>query len=114
MIYIVFISIGLWCFIWIQGEYSTFKSESDLLRSSYLQSQKSLLEREVKIIIQNINAVRLQAEKKLKITFEERVNEAYQTAMNIYQQNISSKSIPEIEKMIKDALGFYQKFLDKT
>ena len=41
MTYILLISIGVWCFIWIQGEYSAFESESDLLRSAYIQSQKS-------------------------------------------------------------------------
>jgi len=104
MMYIVFISVGLWCLIWIQGEYSTFKSESDSLRSNYIQSQKALLKNEVGSIVQNINTVRLQAEKKLERSLEERVNEAFQTAMYIYQQNVNSKSLPVIEKMIKDAL----------
>ena len=34
MTYILLISIGVWCFIWIQGEYSAFESESDLDRKS--------------------------------------------------------------------------------
>jgi len=104
MTYVVFISIGLWCFVWIQGEYSTFKSESDSFRSAYIQSQKGHLKNEVESVIQNINTVRLQAEKKLEIFLKERVDEAFSTAMYIYQQNVDSKSLPEIEKMIKDAL----------
>ncbi|MBT4526820.1 MAG: PAS domain S-box protein [Deltaproteobacteria bacterium] len=104
MIFIAFISIGLWSLIWIQGEYSTFKSESDSIRVKYLQSQKLMLKKEVTGVVKYIKTMRKQAEQKLEFTLKERVDEAHKIAMNIYQENTDSKDLSEIKKMIKDAL----------
>ena len=104
MIVIALASIGLWCLIWVQGEYSAFNKESESLRSGYLQSQKILLKNEVGNVVKHIAKIREQSRKKLEHTLKQRVYEAHQTAMNIYQENMSSKELPEIKKMIKDAL----------
>ena len=104
MILIVLVSIGLWCLIWIQGEYSTFKSESIALRSESIQSQKSLLQKEVAGVVRYINDMRKQAEQNLESALKERVYEAHAIAMNIYRQNAGSKKRSEIIKMVKDAL----------
>jgi len=104
MIIIVFVSIGLWCLIWIHDEYSTFKAESDSLREEYIRSQKIILKKEVASVVRYINDIRIQSEQKLEVALKERVYQAHQIAMNIYQQNADSKALPEIQKMIKDAL----------
>ncbi len=104
MILIVFVSIGLWCLIWIEYEYSTFETESDSLRSEHFQSQKLILKEEVSSVVTYINNMRLRSEQKLKVALKDRVNEAHQIATNIYEQNVDSKDLSEIKKMIKDAL----------
>jgi nitrogen fixation negative regulator NifL len=104
MIFIVLVSIGLWCLIWIQDEYSSFNSESESLRAKHIQSQKSILKKEVVSVVNYINDIRKQAEHEFESALKERVNEACQIAMNIYQQNIDSKDFSEIKTMIRDAL----------
>ena len=104
MIFIVFISIGLWVLIWIQGEYFTFKLESESIRTEYLQSQKLIIKTEVTSVVKKINTMREQAELKFEFVLKERVNEAFKIAKNIYEQNVDSKDLHEIKKMIKDVL----------
>ena len=104
MILIAFVSIGLWCAIWIHYEYSNFKSESESLRTGHVQSQKIMIKKEVSGVVNYINSMRIQAEQKFKLSLKDRVYEACDIAMNIYRQNTGSKDIPEIIKMIKDAL----------
>ena len=55
MIFIVLISIGLWYLAFVDGEYSTFKSESASLRVRYLKSQKLMLQRQMTNIADFIN-----------------------------------------------------------
>ena len=104
MILIIFVSIGLWCAIWIHYEYSNFKLKSESLRADHVQSQKIILKKEVSGVVSYINDMKIQAEQKLELALKERVYEAHDIAMNIYRQNADSKDIPEIIKMIKDAL----------
>jgi len=104
MILIVFVSIGLWCVIWIHYEYSNFKLKSESLRADHVQSQKIIIKKEVSDVVNYINDMRIQAEQKLELALKERVYEACDIAMNIYRQNAGSKDISEIIKMIKDAL----------
>ena len=105
LIFIVLISIGLWYFLFIYGEYSTFRSESVSLRASYIKSQKLMLQQQVTNVVDFINDMRNSAEQELKTEIRQRVNNACETAENIYQQNAAIKSVPEIENMIKDALS---------
>ena len=104
MIYLVFISIGLWCFVWIYDETSTFKSEAESLRLEYVESQKNMIKNQVTNVVNDINNLREEAEQELKRTIIDQVNQAHQITSNIYQQNYGSKKLPEIKKMIKDAL----------
>jgi len=104
MFYIVFISIGLWSFIWIYDEYTTFNVESESLRITHIQSQQSMLKNQVSEVINYVNEIKKHSEQKLSVAFKERVYEAHQIALSIYQQNSASKSSEEIKKMIRDVL----------
>jgi len=104
MIFITLVSIGLWGLIWIEGEYSAFKAESESLRAEYVESQRNLLKSEVTGVVKYVKYMQDQAEQKLKRALKERVYEAHQIALNIYQENRESKAPTEIAKMIKDAL----------
>jgi len=104
MILVIFVSIGLWCAIWIHYEYAAFKSESASLRQANIQSQKQILKKEVSAVITYINDMKKQAEQQLEQELKERVYQAHAIAMHIYRQNLDSNEMPEIKKMIKDAL----------
>ncbi len=104
MIVITLASIGLWSLIWIQGEYSAFKMRSESIRAAYVESQKTLLKNEVADVVRHISRIRRVSAGKLKDTLKERVYEAHHIAMNIYRENVSSRELPEIGKMIRDAL----------
>ena len=104
MIVISLVSIGLWSLIWIHGEYSAFNMQSKSIRAAYYESQKALLVNEVIEFVGHINRIRRVSAGKLEDTLKKRVYEAHHIAMNIYRENISSRELPEIRKMIKDAL----------
>ncbi len=104
MILIVLVAVGLWLLIWTQAEYASFKKESQILRVQYLQSQKRLLKQEVIGTVMYVMDMKKQSEKELKESLKEHVYQAHGIAMNLYQQNVDKKSIPEIKKIIKDAL----------
>lgn len=78
--------------------------QTEFLRKEYIQSQESLLQKEVTNVVSYIHDMREQAEHRLEVSLQERIYGAHQIAMNIYQENMGSKDIPEIQKMIKDAL----------
>ena len=104
MISIAVVSIGLWCLIWIYGEYSDFTAESESLRAEFILSQKEMLKSEVAGVVKYVKYMKEQAEQNLKFALKERVYEACEIALNIYRQNRASKTPVEIGNMIKDAL----------
>jgi len=104
MITIALVSIGLWCVIWIHGEYSAFKVESESLRTKYTESQKEMLKSEVVSVVKYIDYVKSKAEQEMRRTLKERVYEACEIALNIYRNNRTSKTPSEISNLIKDAL----------
>ena len=104
MVFIAFVSFGLLLFIWVINEYSVFSSESKLLREEYQNSQKAMLRSEVNNVVDYIEYMKAQTERRLKSELQGRVYEAIDIATNIYQENAASKSPDEIKKMVKDAL----------
>jgi len=54
MILIALVSIGLWSLIWIHGEYSAFKTESEGLRTKYIDAQKKILKSEVVSVVKYV------------------------------------------------------------
>jgi len=98
------ISFCLLLSIWIINEYAFFLKESNLLRAEYLTSQKGLLKSEVNTVVEYINYVKSQVETSLKSELQGRVYEAVAIGENIYRENVGSKPIGDIQKMIKDAL----------
>lgn len=104
MMFIAFLSIGLFSFLWTSDQYADFKTEVRQLREDYIASQKNLLKFQVENVADYIRYMKNQTEKRLKLSIKERVYEAHQIASGIYLQNRDLKSDDEIKKMIKDAL----------
>jgi len=104
MISIALVSIILWCLIWIHGEYVSFKIESASLRVEFIENQKRMLKSEVLNVVKYVRYMKDQTKLKMKVMLKERVYEAHQIALNIYNQNKETKTSVEIGNMIKDAL----------
>jgi len=57
MMVILFVSLGLWSFIWAHNEFSHFKSESESLRLNHIHNQKMIIKQEVERAVQYINEI---------------------------------------------------------
>ncbi len=104
MLVIISVSLGLWSFIWVQNEFSYFKSESESLRSNYIENQKGMIKKEVERAVQYINVMNSRSEERLNKLLIERVYEAHAISTYIYQKNIETKTLSEVQNMIKEAL----------
>jgi len=101
---IIFVSLGLLCLIWFQNEFSYFQSESESLRSNHIENQKMLIKKEVEQTVQYINKMSSLSEERLNKLLKKRVYEAHSIATHIYQKNIRTKNLSEVQEMIKEAL----------
>ncbi len=104
MLFIILVSIGLWAAVWIHGEYSLFKTESEALRRDYINTSRSMLKKQVTNVVKLVNDIRKNAEHEFKNALIKRVDEACDIAMNIYLCNAGTSDPKHIETMIKDAL----------
>jgi PAS domain S-box-containing protein len=91
-------------YFWISAEYSDFKQESEHLLSDFIEKQKSLIRYEVNKALDFVIYNQKQTEQRLQENIKNRVYEAYDIAMNIYNENKADKTPKQIEKLIKDAL----------
>ena len=82
-LFIALISFGLLLVIWIMIEYADFASESQKLRAAHLDAQKELLRNEVDKVVDYVEYMKAQTEKRLKSELQARVNEAIDIATNI-------------------------------
>ncbi|MGX9416406.1 bifunctional diguanylate cyclase/phosphodiesterase [Vibrio sp. WJH972] len=73
------------------------------LHQNAIIQQKETVRLEVERVVRHLNAVQKNTREKLKQQAKQRVNEAYATALNIYNNNFD-KPKDEVAKLIKDAL----------
>ncbi|MBW2427382.1 MAG: cache domain-containing protein, partial [Deltaproteobacteria bacterium] len=89
---------------WIINEYERFKKEEITLREEYVKTQENLIKNETEKVIDYIEYKKSQAETRLKQIIRNRTNEAYDIAINLYNQHRATRSPAELQKIIKDAL----------
>jgi len=99
-----FLSVCLFGSLWISTEYERFKKEAETLQEVYFDTQKNLIKEETDKVIDYIEYKKSQAEERLKQTIKGRTNEAYDIALNLYNQLQAYKSPAEIQQIIIDAL----------
>jgi len=80
------------------------KEESENLRISFIENQKKRVKYEVEKAVEFIEYNRSLSQEKIKQNLKARIDEAWEIANNIYQENKSVKNSQEIKKMICDAL----------
>ena len=89
---------------WIVSEYRRSARESRVLKTRYIDEQKSLLQTEISRLLGYIEYRKSRTETLLKQVISQRTNEAHAIAMNIYKENKDIKGKDDIQKMIRDAL----------
>jgi len=104
MLFLTFISFTCLYSFWVLNEYIKFNEESASVKEKFVTSEKERLKAQVQAVLEYVQYMRNQTEKRLRDSIKGRVNEACAIAMNIYNENKDSKSHDEIKKMIKDAL----------
>ena len=104
MLTITLVSTGILFLLFISREYINFLHESETTRTTFVESQKQLLQHEVTAAAEYIEDRIEQTDATIRETVRERVEEAHAVASHIQQQNASSKTPDEIQQMIKEAL----------
>ncbi|MGD1972558.1 MAG: cache domain-containing protein [Desulfobacterales bacterium] len=104
MVILALISVGLVGYFWIINEYTRFKKEEATLREEYVKTQENIIKNETEKVIDYIEYMKSQAETRLKQIIRNRTNEAYDIAINLYDQHRATKNPDELKKIIKDAL----------
>jgi PAS domain S-box-containing protein len=91
--------------LWSSQAYKKSNIESNKIREEYIGNQKARVMQQVISVRDYIYYVRSQTKVKMRNVLQERVNEAYNIAMNIYLENKGKRSDEEIKSIIKQALS---------
>jgi two-component system cell cycle sensor histidine kinase/response regulator CckA len=81
-----------------------FNQQAETMRVDYVKQQKVMIKLEVERLVKRINYQRSRAEQLTREIVRQRVYEACDIALNIYQQNKTRRTAIEIKAMIVDAL----------
>lgn len=104
IIFVIIVTIGILGYLWINSEYTDFNQQSEKEKQEFIDNEQTTIKNEVDRQIDYIEYMRVQAEDRLKENVKSRTYEAYDIAMNIYNQNKDKKDKKEIQKLITDAL----------
>ena len=104
MIFVTVVAILISGFITISYQYRKFDADAENMRVSYMEGRKTMIKSEVERVVDYIEYMKSQTENRLKGQIKSRTYEAFEIAMNIFQQNEGRRTYPEIVEMIKDAL----------
>jgi two-component system cell cycle sensor histidine kinase/response regulator CckA len=104
MVILAVVSVAIVGGLWIVNEYDKFKKEEITLREEYIDAQKTLIKHESNQVIDYIQFKISQAETRLKQIISNRTHEAYDIAVNLYNQHRATKNPADLKKIIKDAL----------
>ena len=102
-IFIITISIIITFFLSLDKQ-SELEKEKITIKNEFIKTNKELVEIDVENLHDFIIKTQESTEKRLKENIKSRVYEAKSIAMKIYNENKTTKTKNEIQKMIKDAL----------
>jgi PAS domain S-box-containing protein len=91
--------------LWTSQAYKKSGIEAEKIREEYIGNQKARVKQQVIGVRDYIYYKRSQAKTKLRNTLQEKVNEGYNIAMNIYLENKGKRTDEEIKAIIKQALS---------
>ncbi len=98
------LSFGIVGYVWISGEYASFRAEAASLKAAFFQDRKSLIVSEVEKVVDYIHYRKNRTEKRLKEIIRRRTDEAHAVATSIYRQYRDDHTGTEIREMIRNAL----------
>lgn len=103
LVFIITISIVITIFLYLEKQ-NELEKEKISTRNEFINTNKELVKLEVENLYDFIIRTQEKTEEKLKENIKNRIYEAHNIAMRIYNENKNSKTKQEITKMIKDAL----------
>ena len=103
LVFIISISIIITIFLYLEKQ-NELEKEKISIRNEFINTNKELVKQEVENLYDFIIRTQEKTEEKLKENIKDRVYEAHNIAMRIYNENKNKKTEQEITKMIKDAL----------
>jgi signal transduction histidine kinase len=102
-LFIISISIIITFLLYIEKQ-NELEKEKILIKNEYIKKNEELAKTDVENMYNFIIQTQEKIEEKLKKSIKERVHEANNIALKIYNENKDTKTKEEIIKMIKDAL----------
>lgn len=90
--------------IWLKFETDKLRAEVKQVNDDFFNSKEQLIKNEVESAVDYIEYHRSFSKEILKRDIKAKVDEAWSIADNIYKETKGSRSVVEIEKMIKDAI----------
>ncbi|MFH2122405.1 MAG: cache domain-containing protein [Pseudomonadota bacterium] len=90
--------------LWIYEKVKETQGQYSSIREEYIAEQKDAIKSQVDHAIAYIQQKKSLAETQLRTSVKSRTEEAFQTALYIYEHNRQSKPLAEIKQMVHDAL----------
>lgn len=101
--FVIFISSSITLFLYFDKQ-NELKKEKAIIRSEFIKQNEEEVKKQVENLYTFITRVQKKTEDKLRESIRQRVHEANNIALRIYNENKDTKSKEEIIKMIKDAI----------
>ncbi len=95
---------GLMLYLWEYEELREARSRIQKTRDTYIAVQKNTIKTQVKQTVDYIKHKKSLAEKRVRSEVKSRTNEAYETALYIYNSHKDNTPLEQIKKRVYDAL----------
>lgn len=103
LVFIITVSLIITGFLYWDKQ-TTFQEQKIVISNEFIKTNKEKIKTEVDDLYEFIEKTQKETEERLKKSIKDRVYEAHNIAMRIYNENKNTKTKEEITKMIKDAL----------
>ena len=104
MTVLLFLTMSIVCCTWLIRDYGLYKKEISDLRKTFFSNQKNILAEQVDLVIDYINFQKGLEQMRLKRELKSRVNQLIRTVAYFFNEYKSTKTEPEIEKLIRDVI----------
>ena len=103
LVFILTVSLIITGFLYWDKQ-TTFQEQKIIISNEFIKTNKEKIKTEVDDLYEFIEKTQKETEERLKKSIKDRVYEAHNIAMRIYNENKDTKTREEITKMIKDVL----------
>ena len=103
ILFVIIISSSITLFLYFEKQ-TELKKEQEYIKSEFIKQNEEEVKKQVENLYTFITRIQKKTEDKLRENIRQRVHEANNIALRIYNENKNTKSKEEIIKMIKDAI----------